>query len=107
MALAQGPVIQLKDLPDVLTLAEDALAGDTDLEPLPQTAEPLPPPPSRPIEGNGTLSQVRQEVEMRKIRAALEKHRNNRLRAAAELGISRMGLYKKLHKYGLIESEAV
>jgi transcriptional regulator with PAS, ATPase and Fis domain len=44
---------------------------------------------------------------MKKIRAALEKHRNNRLRAAAELGISRMGLYKKLHKYGLIESEAV
>jgi DNA-binding protein Fis len=24
------------------------------------------------------------------------------MRAAAELGISRMGLYKKLHKYGFI-----
>jgi len=29
---------------------------------------------------------------------------NNRLRAAAELGISRMTLYKKLHKLGLIAS---
>jgi transcriptional regulator of acetoin/glycerol metabolism len=26
---------------------------------------------------------------------------NNRLRAAAELGISRMTLYKKLHRFGL------
>ena len=37
---------------------------------------------------------------------ALRKHGNNRLRAAAELGISRMGLYKKLHKYGLMQSSA-
>jgi DNA-binding protein Fis len=34
----------------------------------------------------------------------LVKHRNNRCRAAAELGISRMALYNKLHKYGLIRS---
>jgi DNA-binding NtrC family response regulator len=34
---------------------------------------------------------------------ALVRHRNNRRRAAAELGISRMGLYKKLHKYGLMD----
>jgi transcriptional regulator of acetoin/glycerol metabolism len=33
---------------------------------------------------------------------ALRKHGNNRLRAAEELGISRMGLYKNLHKYGLM-----
>jgi hypothetical protein len=32
----------------------------------------------------------------------LQKYRNNRLRAAAELGISRMTLYKKLHRYGLM-----
>ena len=30
---------------------------------------------------------------------------NNRLRTAAELGISRMGLYKKLHKYGLMAAK--
>jgi DNA-binding protein Fis len=32
------------------------------------------------------------------------KNNNNRLRTAAELGISRMSLYKKLHKYGLMEA---
>ena len=39
--------------------------------------------------------------------AALAKHKNNRLRAAGELGISRMGLYKKLHKYGLAQRRQV
>ncbi|MCI0380022.1 MAG: sigma-54 dependent transcriptional regulator [Gemmataceae bacterium] len=55
---------------------------------------------------NGTrptsLHQSREEVEILRITEALEKHGNNRLRAAAELGISRMALYKKLHKYGLM-----
>jgi DNA-binding protein Fis len=32
----------------------------------------------------------------------LVRHGNNRLRAAAELGVSRMTLYKKLHKFGLM-----
>ena len=40
---------------------------------------------------------------MARIVEALRKHGNNRLRAAAELGISRMTLYNKLHKYGLID----
>jgi transcriptional regulator with PAS, ATPase and Fis domain len=44
---------------------------------------------------------------MQRISEALQKHRNNRLRTAAELGISRMGLYKKLHKYGLISPSAL
>jgi DNA-binding NtrC family response regulator len=50
-----------------------------------------------------TLYQSREEAEIQRINEALHKHRNNRQRAAAELGISRMGLYKKLHKYGLIQ----
>jgi transcriptional regulator with PAS, ATPase and Fis domain len=41
-------------------------------------------------------------VERVQITAALERNGNNRLRAAAELGISRMTLYKKLHKLGLM-----
>ena len=47
-------------------------------------------------------AESRGEVELARIAQALEKHSNNRLRAAGELGISRMTLYKKLHKYGLI-----
>jgi DNA-binding NtrC family response regulator len=50
-----------------------------------------------------TLNQSRQEAEVERISQALRKHENNRQRAAVELGISRMGLYKKLHKYGLIQ----
>ena len=48
-----------------------------------------------------TLSASLAEAEMHLITEVLAKHRNNRLRAAAELGISRMALYNKLHKYGL------
>jgi DNA-binding NtrC family response regulator len=51
-----------------------------------------------------TLSQSKAEAEVIRITEALRKHGNNRLRAAAELGISRMGLYKKLHKYGIFHS---
>jgi|GEM_PF-2023613 DNA-binding NtrC family response regulator len=53
-----------------------------------------------------TLAAGRKEADISRIKAALKKHGNNRIRAAAELGISRMGLYKKLHKYGLIGNGA-
>ncbi|HYV40039.1 MAG TPA: helix-turn-helix domain-containing protein, partial [Gemmataceae bacterium] len=51
--------------------------------------------------GDLTLGKTKENAEIMRITEALLKHRNNRLRAAAELGISRMALYKKLHKYGL------
>jgi transcriptional regulator with PAS, ATPase and Fis domain len=50
-----------------------------------------------------TLDQARDGAEATQIHAVLRKHGNNRLRAAAELGISRMTLYNKLHKYGLMD----
>jgi transcriptional regulator with PAS, ATPase and Fis domain len=53
---------------------------------------------------NPTLAQTKAEAEVLRITEVLRKNGNNRLRAAAELGISRMGLYKKLHKYRLHES---
>jgi DNA-binding NtrC family response regulator len=46
------------------------------------------------------------EDEVWRISESLRKHRNNRVRAAAALGMSRMSLYKKLHKYGLFEKAA-
>ena len=49
-----------------------------------------------------TLAQTKENAEAARITAALARNGNNRLRAAAELGISRMTLYKKLHKFGLI-----
>jgi transcriptional regulator with PAS, ATPase and Fis domain len=53
------------------------------------------------------LFQAKQNAEVARIAEALEKHGNNRRRTAAELGISRMALYKKLHKYGLATPAAV
>jgi two-component system response regulator HydG len=95
VALCPGPEVQPRDLPEAVraapcrplaTSAWPALAAPT----------PLPTQPA-------TLAQTREETEIRRIQEALLKHRNNRRRAAAELGISRMALYKKLHKYGLME----
>jgi DNA-binding NtrC family response regulator len=45
--------------------------------------------------------------EMRRISQALQKHGNNRVRAAIELRISRVTLYKKLHKYGFMPNGSV
>jgi DNA-binding NtrC family response regulator len=60
-------------------------------------------PVRRPVsKASAPLHRSREEAEITQIKGALQKHGNNRLRAAEELGISRMGLYKKLHKYGLI-----
>jgi DNA-binding NtrC family response regulator len=95
-ALAAGPVVQLSDIPELIRSASNQ--ADRLPAPLDSTEEVAP---------NGTLGQARDAIEMRRIREALGKHRNNRMRAAAELGISRMGLYKKLHKYGLIESDLI
>jgi transcriptional regulator with PAS, ATPase and Fis domain len=92
VAMCPGPVVQLEDLPENVGSPQE-----------PQTAAP----PDNVVGGSAsahtTLSQSLQNEEIRRIQEALLRHQNNRLRAAAELGISRMGLYKKLHKYGLIE----
>ena len=72
------------------------------------------PPPIReyspaPMNGNGhhkavdeSLSNSIDAVERNFILKALEKHGNSRARAAEALGISRVTLYKKMKKYGLM-----
>jgi DNA-binding NtrC family response regulator len=84
VALCEGPQVTLEDLPP----AARASAGRAGVV---------------AARGTLTLNESREEAELERIHQALRKHRNNRQRAAAELGISRMGLYKKLHKYGLIQ----
>jgi DNA-binding NtrC family response regulator len=88
VALCPGTTIQLDDLPagvqssvEQLRTAVPHIASEAVL---------------------GTLAQSKEEAEAARISAALARHKNNRLRAAAELGISRMTLYKKLHRYGFI-----
>jgi two-component system response regulator HydG len=88
VALCPEPLIQLADLPEALRASALAPA--------------VSPPASLPRIAEGTLSQTKDEAEARRITEALDRHGNNRLRAAVELGISRMTLYKKLHRYGMM-----
>ena len=92
VALCPGPEIQLDDLPDVLRRSAPA--------PRPAPADQ----PARPsaVMAASTLARTKEEAEATRIVQALAMHRNNRLRAASELGISRMTLYKKMHRYGLM-----
>ena len=59
-----------------------------------------------PESPTNTLAEIKRDAEFARITQALAKHSNNRLRAASELGISRMTLYKKLYKYGLMQPAA-
>jgi DNA-binding NtrC family response regulator len=82
VALCPGHMIHLDDLPDHFhSLAKSPRAGDSGVAP--------------------SLAASKVGAEKSRIAEALEKHANNKLRAAAELGISRMTLYNKLRKYGL------
>jgi DNA-binding NtrC family response regulator len=82
--LAPGPEIQKCDLAGIF-----------------QSREKLVPDFANEPAGAPPLAQTREEAEIQLIIAALDKHKNNRLRAAEELGISRMSLYNKMHRYGL------
>ena len=84
VALCEGPLIRCEDLPEGF---RDP-GGQSKRRPV------LPWP--RPWHNRKT------HVEREQITEALVRHGNNRLRAAAELGVSRMTLYKKLHKFGLM-----
>jgi len=83
-AFCPGALIRLEDLPaKVVSRPETASASaESDSKP--------------------TLAETKEEAEMERILKALESTSGNRLRAAQELGISRVSLYKKLRKYGLL-----
>jgi transcriptional regulator with PAS, ATPase and Fis domain len=85
VALCPGPEIQLTDLPEVITAAAHR-------------------PNGLGLVPSSSLGHAKREIEAARITEALRKHRNNRLRAAADLGISRMTLYRKLRKYGLFDA---
>jgi len=52
-------------------------------------------------EANSKWLRSKFKAEINAIVEALERNNNNRARTAKDLGISRVTLYKKLHKYGL------
>jgi DNA-binding NtrC family response regulator len=95
-----GNIRELRNVVErAAALCEWGEIGLDDLPPPLQGVAPVRRPVSK---ASAPLHRSREEAEITQIKGALQKHGNNRLRAAEELGISRMGLYKKLHKYGLI-----
>jgi transcriptional regulator with PAS, ATPase and Fis domain len=89
-AMAQGPVIQLADLPAAIRNQKVAPCAIRAAAALPAAHE-YTFPPTAPTGGDD---------ETNRILEVLRKHNNNRRGAAAELGISHVSLYKKLHKSG-------
>jgi len=122
VALGHGSMIELDDLPEHLHTPVAAVA----IPPAPATS-PVPVPAGSPSDflaamavsvaapdvgprapqgrltaARSTFAESKDQTERALIAEALERNSDNRLRAAADLGISRMTLYKKLHKYGLM-----
>jgi two-component system response regulator HydG len=91
VALCPVPIIQLSDLP------ESVRSGAAHHSENRHKGHAPAPPSGYPLE------RARERAELARIMEALQRSGNNRLRAAAELGISRRTLYKKLHRYGLLE----
>jgi two-component system response regulator HupR/HoxA len=55
--------------------------------------------------GDGSLKDRVEHIEARILRETLTRHRWNKSRAAAELGLSRVGLRSKLERYGVLPPE--
>jgi DNA-binding NtrC family response regulator len=93
--LCGGRIVTPADLPEALR--------ESAPESLTSAAPALPAPTAVASVSSASPAEGGPEDEVWRICEALRKHRNNRVRAAAELGMSRVSLYKKLHKYGLFE----
>ena len=76
VAMANGPIVSLADLPEVLQHPARHMAFERTLNPL-------------------------QEAERKTILEALEGTGGNRLRAAERLGMGKTTIYKKLKEYGI------
>ena len=97
VAVAEGPVIGLADLPAAIRsprLLPEATAGSIEARPRP--AEAAAAPAADPRE-EWSLA----DVEKEHIRRVLTRHRGNATVAARQLGISRTTLWRKLREYGL------
>jgi DNA-binding NtrC family response regulator len=86
VALSVGSTITLADLPE--TFSDHGLVYSVKLAMRPASS----------------LAQSKNLAERERIEEALERNGHNRLRAAAELGISRMTLYNKLRKFSVMAS---
>ncbi|NLV16828.1 MAG: sigma 54-interacting transcriptional regulator [Syntrophomonadaceae bacterium] len=77
-----------------INMAPDPVLSGSLFPLLPQISEE--PPAALPLKA------TKKSVEEQAIKSCLRKHSNNRNKTAAELGISRVTLYRKMVKYGMI-----
>ena len=87
VALCPGDSIESRDLPGPIRLHRASLAPVTKM-----TASAK----------SNQLEWVRRESERNCVAEALQRHNDNRTKAAIDLGISRVTLYKKLRRHGLL-----
>ena len=111
VALQTAGLIAVADLPDPLRREGAPSEGRPTPTPQHSTKATATPANSRgknwlsAVSAHGsTLAQDKEAAEANRIADTLRRHNNNRLRAAAELGISRMTLYKRLHRYGWVDA---
>jgi transcriptional regulator with PAS, ATPase and Fis domain len=96
VALGRSELVAVGDLPDVIREADQ----DPGQDPSRDAGRDA----GRTASGQGNhpahpLAMARKRGEWARIREALQRHQNNRTKAAAELKISR-ALYQKLQEYG-------
>ncbi len=92
VALCTRPTIEVGDLPEAIRRFNGVAADGADGRSRTDLAC---------SSGGSGLERARKEAELRRLVDALDRHNNNRSRAAVELGISRVTLYKKLRRYGI------
>jgi two-component system response regulator HupR/HoxA len=88
----------------MVALADGPLLSADTLSPRVRGSGPMPPATNH---GTASLREQVEAVEARVLAEALERHRGNRTRVAAELGLSRVGLRAKLARYGLQSAGSV
>ena len=90
LVFAQGPVLGADIISRAILQAAPSESGAD------RSAEGL-------LTAAGTLKDRTDLIEMRILRETLTRHRWNKSRAAAELGLSRVGLRAKLDRYGIAD----
>jgi transcriptional regulator of acetoin/glycerol metabolism len=75
--------------------------GRIELADLPISVRETPPYKTPAAAGTSSLKEILDSAERKAVMSALESCDNNRVRAAALLGIHRTGLYQKMKKYGI------